>query len=447
MLREFRYLCLSPAGKSVRGIVLASRHSKARHLVTNLAEKHRLIIKRILPKRNFFYTVRTPAGKKLKGKQAAYAKHEVADALVKMGYRDAKIQPVLFDIRRKPPFANILMFIQLSSFLLKEKMSYDKILRMLADEETNPTLKETLKSVESELKKGKEGTEVFSRYSGVFGRFPSYMLGLATKSGNMADVYDATSKFMQRTADYKKSLRQAFLTPIITLVATIAAVLYYIISIFPATANIFMKFGMTVPPMTAATLNLSAFFTGNWWWIFLIIAIPIVSVILWWRTPDGRVWRDRFLIKLPVIGNVLHKTSIEIFFRVFSAIYTGAENNIETLKSSAEACKNAYIEKGVKETTIPLMLKEGMSLVPALEAAEVFNETTLSRLKTGAEVGNVLQSAKQIALFYEKETIYKMQNLIQSIQGFIGLFIAIVIVLLTLVSAEVAFVSPATPGM
>jgi len=68
-------------------------------------------------------------------------------------------------------------------------MTYDKILRMLADEETNPTLKATLKKIESELKKGKEGTEVFNRYADVFGKFPAYMLGLATKSGNMAEVY------------------------------------------------------------------------------------------------------------------------------------------------------------------------------------------------------------------------------------------------------------------
>ncbi len=116
------------------------------------------------------------------------------------------------------------------------------------------------------------------------------------------------------------------------------------------------------------------------------------------------------LINLPIVGHLLHKSSIEIFFRVFSAIYAGAENNIETLHASAEACRNAYIEKGIKEIAIPLMLKEGMSLVPALAKAKVFNHGTLSRLKTGSETGNVLQSAQQICAFYEKETTYKMKR-------------------------------------
>ena len=143
----------------------------------------------------------------------------------------------------------------------------------------------------------------------------------------------------------------------------------------------------------------------------------------------------------------MHKSSIEIFFRVFSAIYSGAANNIETITISAEACRNKYIEQGIKETAIPLMLKEGESLVPALTKAKVFNKGSLSRLKAGAETGNVLQSAKTIAAFYEKETSYKMENIIQSIQTIIGAFIAIVITLLTIVSSEIAMVQPPAPGM
>ncbi len=430
----------------MQGIVLAHNKGKAKKIVESIALKNKIRINSIIPKKLFLYHVKLPNGKKIKGRQSAYAKGEVARALATMGFKNAKIEQAIIDIKLKPPYSSILMFVNLSSFLLKEKMSYDKILRMLADEEPNLTLKETLKKIESELKKGKEGTEVFNRYQDVFGRFPAYMLGLATKSGNMAEVYDATAKFMEREAEYKKSLRQALMQPAVMVIAMIAAVLYYVIKIFPDTARMFVKFGIDVPPMTAATLALSDFFAASWWWIVLMFLIPAFIIFLWWRTPKGEVWRDKFLIQLPVIGHLLHKSSIEIFFRVFSAIYAGADNNIETLTASAEACRNKYIEKGVKEIAIPLMLKDGMSLVPALAKADVFNQSTLSRLKTGTESGNILQSAQQIATFYEKETTYKMENIIQSIQMFVGIFIAIIITLLTIVSSEVAMISPRTPG-
>jgi type II secretory pathway component PulF len=102
-------------------------------------------------------------------------------------------------------------------------------------------------------------------------------------------------------------------------------------------------------------------------------------------------------------------------------------------------------EKAIKNITISLMLKEGEGFVPAMEASEVFNKTVLMRLRTGAETGNILQAAQQIATFYEAETTYKMKSLIEYISTFVGLFIAVAITFLTVVSAEVATVSPPTP--
>jgi len=198
MKNEYRYQGITASGKGVQGIVIAQNKKKATEIIDKIAAKHNIHINSVKKKKLFLYTVKLPSGKKVKGRQQAFTKGEVARALNSIGFKNAKIEPALIDIRLKPPFNSILMFVNLSSFLLKEKMSYDKILRMLADEETNLTLKETLRKIESELKKGKEGTEVFARYSDVFGKFVSYMLGLATKSGNMAEVYDATAKFMER---------------------------------------------------------------------------------------------------------------------------------------------------------------------------------------------------------------------------------------------------------
>jgi type IV pilus assembly protein PilC len=385
--------------------------------------------------------------KKVKGRQSAFSADEIKLALQKLGYQKIKVEPIMLDFKIKPPFEAILMFINLSAFMLKEKMTYDKILEMLADEESNPVLKETLKNIQNELKKGREGEEVFKQYEHVFGKFPAYMLGLATKSGNMAEVYDATAKFMERDMEYRKSLKQAIMSPAFTVFAMLLAVFYYLISIFPTTAKMFIRFGLDVPPMTKGTLIFSDFMAVHWWWILLIIFIPPIFVFMYWRSDVGQVARDKMLINLPIIGPLLHKSSIEIFFRVFSAIYSGAENNIETLRASAEACRNKYMEKGVKEIAIPMMLKEGAALVPALQASGVFNRTTLNRLRSGAETGNVVSSAEQIAKFYEQETTYKMQSLIMSIQSLISAFIGIVITALTVVSSEVAMISPKTPGM
>ena len=159
-----------------------------------------IIINNLEPKRTYNYYITLPSGRKIRGQKVAFKAEELRDAFVKHGYTKVRVEPVLLDIKFKAPQDNIMQFVNLSSFMLQEEMVYDKILELLAEEEANPTLRMSLKTIQAELKKGREGEEVFKEQEHVFGKFPAYMLGLATKSGNMAEVYKATAKFIERDA-------------------------------------------------------------------------------------------------------------------------------------------------------------------------------------------------------------------------------------------------------
>ena len=444
MTKEYRFKGISPEGKLVQGTFTVDSAKAAKAQLARVVARYNLKIQSFDKKRDWLYTVYLPGKKKFNGRQSSYSKEEVANALRKMGYSKFKISPVLFDIPSKPSLPDIMMFIKLSSTMLRDKMSFGKILEMLAEEQPNRGFREALQQIESQLKAGAEGREVFNRYQHIFGKFPSYMLGLATRSGNMAEGFDATAKFIERDMEIQKNIKKAIISPMFALLATIGATVYYIIDIFPSTAELFLKYDMPLPNLTQKTLAASDWLGAYWWLVLLIVLIPALIIWRWWTTPKGKIWRDRHMVKLPIVGHLIHKSSIEIYFRVFGTIYGGAGDNIETIKTAAEACRNAWMEDRIKRVTIPLMLKEGLGFVEAMTAAEVFTRTTLTRLRTGQETGTLLQSAQQIATFYESETTFKMNNLIEYIQTLVGLVIAIAITFLTVVSAEIATISPPT---
>jgi len=442
MILEYRFKGYGPQGKLVQGTFTVDSAREAKAQVARLSSKYQIKISSLEKKKDWLYKVYIGGKKPFSGRQSAYSKEEVAQALTKMGYTRFKINPVLFDLPFKPPLSDIMMFIKLSSTMLKDKMNFGKILEMLAEEQTNRAMKDALLQIESLLKGGAEGKEVFMRFSNVFGKFPAFMLGLATRSGNMAEVFDATSKFIERDMEIRKNIKKAVISPLFAVLATIGATMYYIIDIFPSTAELFLKYNMPLPPLTMKTLDASNWLSDFWWILALVVIVPIVVVWRWWQTPKGRIWRDGHIIKLPLVGHLIHKSSIEIYFRVFGTIYAGAGDNIETIRTAAEACRNAWMEDRIKRITIPLMLKEGEAFVPAMEAAGVFTKTALTRLRTGQETGNILQSAQQIATYYEAETTYKMLAIIEYIQTIVGFIIAMAIVFLTVVSAEIATISP-----
>ncbi|MDP3113189.1 MAG: type II secretion system F family protein [Candidatus Cloacimonadaceae bacterium] len=444
MILEYRFKGFSPQGKLVQGTFTVGSRKEAKQHVAGLSAKYQIRIDSLEKKRDFLYRVIVPGKKPFKGRQSAYSEEEVAAALTKMGYHQFKVNPVLFDLPLRPGSADVMMFIKLSATMLRDKMNFGKILEMLAEEQTNRAMKEALTQIESQLKSGAEGKEVFMRFTHIFGKFPAFMLGLATRSGNMAEIFDATSKFIERDMEIKKNIKKTLISPMFAVFATIGALLYYVIKIFPATAEIFLKYDMPLPPMTKFTLEMSDWLSKLWWLILILFLTPVVIIWRWWSTPEGRIWRDKHIVKLPIVGHLIHKSSIEIFYRVFATIYAGAGDNIETIKTASEACRNAWMEDRIKRVTIPLMLKEGEAFVPAMEAAGIFTRTSLTRLRTGQETGNILQAAQQIATYYEAETTYKMNTLIEYVQTIVGLFIAIAITALTVVSSEIATIAPPT---
>ncbi|MFW5627939.1 MAG: type II secretion system F family protein [Candidatus Cloacimonadaceae bacterium] len=444
MAKEYRFKGVNPEGRPAQGTFMASSKKEAKEQLSKITLRYKLKIQTFEAKKDWLYSIKLPNKKKITGRQSAYTKEEVAAALTRMGHKDFNISPVLFDIPSKPSLPDVMMFIKLSATMLRDKMSFGKILEMLAEEQSNRGFREALLQIESQLRGGAEGREVFNRYSHIFGKFPSYMLGLATRSGNMAEIFEATALFMERDMEIKKNIRSALVTPLFALAATIGATVYYIVDIFPATAELFLDYDMPLPPLTDKTLQASYWLSSYWWIILLIVVIPVIIIWRWWSTPKGRIWKDKNLVKLPLIGHLLHKSAIETYFRVFSIIYGGAADNIETIRTAAEACRNAWMEDRIKRITIPLMLKDGVGLVEAMTASEVFTKTALTRIRTGQETGTILQSAQQIATFYEAETTYKMNNLVEYIQTIVGMVVALAITFLTVVSAEIATVSPPT---
>jgi type IV pilus assembly protein PilC len=443
---EFKFTAQKVNGQTISGSLSATTVSEGKKKIHRLAEKNQLTVRDIEKKSTFVYKARKGKDSPVRGEQKAYTKKEVEDALTKLGFEVISINKKLIDFQSKPPQAEIVTFVKISAELLDQKLPYGEILTLLINDTQNKTLKETLKEINNDLKKGADSETTFLKYQHIFGKFTAYMLGLASKSGNMTEIYRATAKFLERKQEFRKNIRSALITPAVTLFVLFLAVLFYVGYIFPETAKLFVKFGIDLPPMTAFTLAVSDFLVGN---VILVSALTILPILILWRfalTKKGGYIIDKYLIRIPVMGTLIHKTLIEVYCRVFYTLYSGSAESIEPIRIAAEATGNKYFEERIKNVAIPLMIKRGIGVTDAFVATGVFTETALSRLHSGEETGTLKNTSLQLANYYESETVYKMKNLIELIQVSIAMVIMVVMIALTLVSAETATVRPKTPG-
>ena len=441
---ELKFSAENKEGKTLTGSFTAVNFREGKKKIYGLADRNNLKIKKIEKKSTYLYKIQKGGDKPIRGDQKAFSKLEVQNALSRLGFKVLSVNKKLFDFNFNPPPSEIVTFVKISAELLEQKLPYSEILTLLMGDVQNKTLRETLKEINNDLKRGADSQETFLKYQPVFGKFTAYMLGLASKSGNMTEIYKATAKFIERQLEFKKSLRSALITPAITMFILFLTVIFYIGYIFPETARLFVKFGVPLPPMTAFTLMISDFLAN---YTTLVAALIVIPPIIIWRllkTKKGKFLFDKYILKVPYIGNLIHKTLIEIYSRVFYTLYSGSAESIEPIRIAAEATGNQYFETQIKNIAIPLMVKKGVGLTEAFKASGVFTETALSRFHSGEETGTIKNTSLQLANYYETETVHRLKSLIELIQVIIAMIIMVVMIALTLVSAETATVRPST---
>ena len=442
-MAEFRFSGLSAAGQPVQGTVFAPNKRTAQKKIASLADRHKFTLNDLEQRAFYRYKVKHPSGKVVSGEQKAFSSEEIEAALSRMGMEVLSVQKRLLNVNRKPPNQDVIMFVRLAANLLNEKMPFNEVLNLLVADISSPALKQTIRDINSDLKSGMEAKQAFMKHQDSLGKFTAYMLGVASQSGNMSEIYEATAKFLERRDEFKKSVRSSMIMPSVTILATIGVFIWYVWFIVPATAGLFASFeGIQLPPLTRASLVMADWLDRNMTWLLLGMGLAIGGVVMFLRSPKGTFLAHKHMIRLPVIGSLLHKLNIEVFSRVFAILYSGSGQNIEVIKVAAEACGNTYLEHRIKTVTIPMMVAQGADLVRAMDAAGVFTPMAIARFRTGSETGAVRKSAQQMADYYEKETTMKLEVALQSIQTVVSLFIGIIVAFLTVLSAETALIRP-----
>ena len=446
-MAEYRYQGLTVNGNPFQGVIFATNQMEAKRKVNELASTHGLRIRAVHKRVPFLYKVRKAGNKKpLKGEIFAFTADEVRESLARMGYEIIQIQRNYLYFKGSIPEKDVAIFIRMCAELLREKYPYDEILTLLSNDIENRTLRQTILEIHKDLKQGKEGREVYLKHANVLGKFATYMLGIASTSGNMAEIYDSTAKFMDRSADLKKSIRSVLFMSTIVVLSSIGALIFYVTYIFPEIAGMLLKYDIEIPPMTAATLAASDFLSNNIVWMIPATIIPLIGAVYYFfSTFKGLILRDRLILNIPIVGKLFQRNSIEVFARVFHTLYSSSGENVEAIKVASEACRNLHIEKKIKEKVIPVMLREGRSFTEALEAARVFPKNAIYTLRSGEESGTLRDAAARLANFYEKETSHKMARIIDLINLVITIFVSLLIVGITLLSTEIGFIS--TPAL
>jgi len=323
---------------------------------------------------------------------------------------------LVFNVRRKSGWLDVipgfgpgrgvrmkefLLFNQELAALIRAGLPIIASLEILIERRKNQTFKKALMDIRDKVRGGASMSEAFLEQGEMFPGIYSATLASGERSGEIANVLLRYIGYQKTMMALRRKVTSALIYPAILFVLMIALVVILITFVVPKFTEFYKDFGADLPLLTRVLIGVSAFVTHNGLLLVASLAVALVAVRAWLRTPAGKLARDRFMVRVPVVGPVFHRFAVSRFTRTLGTLIAGGIPAVTALGMSARAVGNLEFETRLLE--VERKVREGSSLWEALEATALFNDIAIEMTRVGESTGSLAEMLSNISDFYDEE--------------------------------------------
>ena len=216
----------------------------------------------------------------------------------------------------------------------------------------------------------------------------------------------------------KNKIKSALIYPVAVLVVAFVVLTVIMIFVIPAFEDVFKSFGADLPMPTLIVIALSKFFTSYWYLIFGFIGGGIYFFMQSWRrSVKMQRYMDRILLRVPVFGELVNKSSVARWTRTLSTMFAAGVPLVEALDSVGGASGNAVFAEATEK--IQKDVSTGSALTTSMQATGVFPVMVLQMCAIGEESGSLDAMLGKAAEFYEDEVDEAVKGLSSLMEPFI----------------------------
>ena len=392
----------------------------------------------------FAYQGRNARGELVKGVLEGADSGAVADQLFNTG-----ITPVHIDEARsaaaqaspqgalqirfgepKVELADLMLFCRQMHTLLKAGVPIVRGLAGLQESAQNPTLRKVLGEVRESLESGRELSLSLRQHPKVFTSFMVSLVRVGELTGRLDEVFLHLYEFFAFEKKMREDIKAALRYPLIVILALAAAMFVVNIFVIPAFAKIFASFKIQLPLMTRVLIATSDFFVAYWPLIIVALVAAVAGARLYVGTPAGRYRWDGLKLRLPVVGELVHKATLARFSRSFALSGKSGVPIVQSLAVVAAVVDNAYLESRILQMRDGI--ERGESILRTAVATGVFNPVVLQMVAVGEETGEIDALMTEIADMYEREVTIEVEGLTAKLEPILLVVMGVLVLILAL---------------
>jgi type IV pilus assembly protein PilC len=391
----------------------------------------------------FQYMAYNEKGEIVKGKLPAANEEAATDLLNYAGYQAIslkqhipflnvnKLTAIMFQVK---PGDIILMYRQMA-MLLESGIDIVASLELLQEQATNRAVKRVLGDVISDLRAGHQLSKALSKHPRVFSPIYCRLLGVGEQSGDLETVLKQVADYMEKEVTTAKETKSALMYPVITAIVTVGVIAVLVTFVLPSFGSLYSSLGVEMPASARLLIDLSGKLKEYWTFLMLGMLAVLGLSYLYIRTPNGRAKWDRLILRLPLLGRVIHLIELSRLCRSMSLLFRSGLPLTEILPMLIQSSRNQAMSKALTEVQQDMIKGEGISRPMA--KSKLFLPMMVQMVRVGEETGNLDATLLAVARSYDVEVEDKTRSLISLIQPAMTLIIGGVIaaIAFSLVSA------------
>jgi type IV pilus assembly protein PilC len=343
-------------------------------------------------------------GKKVKGKVVAANEAAVRSELRRQGVVPTRVrkQSMLFRKQGRVTAADIAIFSRQLATMMTAGIPLVQSFDIVGAGHENPAMQKLIMAIKGDVEGGTSLHEALAKHPLHFDDLFVSLVAAGEQAGALETLLEKIATYKEKTEAIKKKIKKALFYPAAVVVVAIVVTAILLIFVIPEFESLFQGFGADLPAFTRLVIDISKFVQSKGVLLLIAIVGGIWGIIEAKKRNRGvQHFFDRAMLKLPIIGSILNKSSIARYARTLSTTFAAGVPLVEALTSVAGATGNI-----VYETAVLRMRDEvatGQRLQRAMENTELFPNMVNQMIAVGEESGSLDAMSSKVADFYEEE--------------------------------------------
>ncbi len=341
-------------------------------------------------------------GKIVRGEMRAGGETLVQATLRRQGVVVTKVKKRSFRSTGRVTEKDVTLFTRQMATMMKAGVPLLQAFDIVGKGSSNGAVSKLMNDIRSDVETGSALHQAFRKYPQHFDQLFCNLVEAGEQAGILDTLLDRLASYREKILAIKGKIKSAMFYPIAVILVALIITAVILIFVIPEFKKVFTSFGADLPGPTLFVIAISDFVVAWWYIIFGAVALGILAfVTIWKRSIKLQIAVDRFLLQIPVIGEILRKATIARWARTLSTMFAAGVPLVEALDSVGGASGNHIYRLATRQ--IQSEVSTGTSLTVAMQNSNVFPTMVVQMVSIGEESGQLDSMLSKVADFYEQE--------------------------------------------